>query len=578
MIHSLHTLMRKYVDKKIYIWDIERDSICLFMKVAFRGINISGFVTSQEVYVGEMYMNRPVVALKQVKKEKDSIILLHDSVPKKIIKNLPIDKTVYWKNVQEIDEKLRQKKIIIYGVGKKAAQLDEKLAGEGIIAELYCVTKGDPAVQKFRGKKVITVDELKEYEEYALLIATDVPRYRMEILYDFCGEIYMDVEGFVDCDDRTNLIQSIDLAIKKFRKIYFYGQKNKVAELLEKCLNIYGIEIDGYVYEKADEEQRIQNIYELAYEGVRDKLVIITEEIPEYIVAARENIEFAGFSLGEENYTGVQWHTRAKEMLLSEWQVRSDPLLGWSVYYPQDKPGWKIYGKEEKDRVRILVLGGSTSSEEYSPPNWVSKLYNKLNKNVKTTIYNGAHPGNDIVDEILRLLRDGYILQPQIVISMSGINNCYRKESVNQFNEERLIDWVKFLSPDREYYSGVDTDESQYFFWSRNMRLLNLISNYYGARFFGFLQPIDSTMSQMTLRERSLYADTKNKLFCDDFRKSANDKDGYINLLHLLQHQDGMTFDGCHYTEEAHEIIASKVYEIIMPTVQTLFFGGGLNK
>lgn len=577
MINAIRTLMAKYRNRKIYIWDIERESICLFIKMAFRRVNIAGFVTLQEEFVGEMYMNCPILALDTVMQDEESIIVLYDTVPKEMIKRMPEDKIVVWSQAQEINEDLHLSKAAIYGVGNAAMKLYEDLAEEGVIAEVSCVARKEDLARGLKGKRAITVDELCDYQEYALLIPSETVQRKMEPLErlsGFGGEIYVDIENYIDCTDQTNLIQNIDLAIKRFAEIYFYGKRNLLTEFVAEILCEYGIQIKGYVYDIEDRKNRIQNLYELVYEkGVENKLIIIVEETPEEIVEAREYIEFAGFSLERENYTGIQWYTRAKEIMLSEWQTRTDPMVGWSVFYPQDKPGWKIYGKEEEG-IRILVLGGSTSSEEYHSENWISKLYYKLNKRgIKTTIYNGAHPGNDIVDEILRLLRDGYVLRPQIVISMSGINNCHRKESTSQFNEERLIDWVKVIAPDQRYCSGLDSDESLYTFWSRNIRLLKLISNYYGAQFFGFLQPINAVMPQMTLRERSLYADSINDSIYQDFRESANDENGYINILQLLEHHDGVIFDGCHYTETAHEMIASKVYDAIMPAIQRILRG-----
>lgn len=90
-------------------------------------------------------------------------------------------------------------------------------------------------------------------------------------------------------------------------------------------------------------------------------------------------------------------------------------MVGYSIIYPQGKLGWEVYSEEKEDDINIMVLGGSTSAETWHPENWVSKLYYKLRQNnIKTTIYNGAHEGNSIVEELLRLLRDGSVLKPQL--------------------------------------------------------------------------------------------------------------------------------------------------------------------
>lgn len=515
MIYAYDTLKKEYRDKKIYVWDMNWDSVALFMMLAFRRIDVCGFVDAKEEYISEMYMNRPVVPLVQAAQEEGAVILIADAVPKSTVQTLPDDRAVYWKDACGIDELLREKKIIVYGTGIGADQLAEELKKENISIDLYCVTKREGEGQH-AGKKVIEAAELGQYSDYAVLIGIRQPRFRWEILKslrDFQGQVYLEMEnklgqpqvGVLDIYN-IMLMQSVDLAIKRQRKIYLYGEKDLIAGLIEDALNIYGVHISGYVSGKADRQKNIQSIYDLAYDGVEDKLIIINEEFPENLLRAREDVELAGFSLEEENYTALQGYKFSKEQMLSKLPEYPDPLVGGSVFYKQGRPGWKVYGREEEGRVRIMVLGGSTSSEIYHPENWISKLYYKLSKNgIKATIYNGAHPGNDIVSEMLRFLRDAHILKPQIVISMSGVNNILYKQASNQFNEKRLIEWIRTLSPQDQYCSGVYDDEPLYSFWSRNVKLLNLICEFYGAKLFGFLQPINILMEHMSLREKSVF-------------------------------------------------------------------------
>ena len=457
MLEAIYTLKNKYKAKKIYIWNINRDSVMLFTEVAFRRIDVQGFITIQEEYVGETFMNRPILALKQLEYEEESIILVADEVKKHTFLRLPDDKMIYWSDALELNEELRRRKIIIYGTGWGAGQLCNTLDDEGLIAGLYCVTKKNNARQKYKGKNVIEVTDLEKYQDYAVVISVVTGQYRQEImetLLDFHGQVF--VEHIISelVIEHINLFQNIDYAIKRNKKIYIYSEKNILSELLEKVLNIYGVRINGYVGEMKDEEHDIANLYDLALDGTEDKLVIINEECEEYMVAARESIEFAGFSLEKKNYTGLQWYARAKEHLLGKMPDFCDTLVGFNKIFVEEKPGtklygkpgWKIYGKEEDDRVKIMVLGGSTSSEVYHPENWISKLYYKLAKdNIKAVIYNGAYEGNDIVSEMLRLLRDIYVLHPQIVISMSGDNNTRYKESTSLFNEEYMIDIILFF-------------------------------------------------------------------------------------------------------------------------------------
>lgn len=115
-----------------------------------------------------------------------------------------------------------------------------------------------------------------------------------------------------------------------------------------------------------------------------------------------------------------------------------------------------------------------------------------------------------------------------------------------------------------EFYSGAYRAESLYSFWDRNMKVLRHIAEFYGASFFGFLHPMNITMAHMDLRERSLFESERHIIGAKEFCEFANDESGYINLMRLFEHREGMFLDMCHYTDKAQAIIADKVYDTIV--------------
>lgn len=261
MICALYTLMNKYKNKRVYIWNVNRHSMIIFTRAIFRKINVQGFVALQNQYIGELYMNRPVIGVERIQ-EEDCVVIVADEVPKSVINVLPDSKVVYWSDSLEFNDELRYKRSIIYGIGWGADELHKK----GIITELYCVTQKEHASQTYKGKKVIDITELEKYPDYAVIISVTTSKYKWEILEtlsDFQGDVYL--ESLMEEWDimHVNLIQNLDIAVKNNWEIYLYSKKNLVAQLIEEALNIYSVEISGHVYEIEQKEKSIECIYKL---------------------------------------------------------------------------------------------------------------------------------------------------------------------------------------------------------------------------------------------------------------------------------------------------------------------------
>lgn len=327
------------------------------------------------------------------------------------------------------------------------------LSKNEIDINLYCVTQNDRNISKYRGKPIIEAAELNHYRDSAVIISVLKTRYIgeiLEVLEEFQGYIYLEyIISSVNALLR-NLFQSIDIAIKAKKKIFLYSKRNRFSKLIEDVFSIYGIRVDGYVYDKADKENRIKSIFEVAIQSVENKLIVINEQIPERLFIARDTIEKAGFSLEKYNYTGVQWYTRAKNL---------DDGLNRSMY--------RVYGEEGKEKnIKIMVLGNSCLSELFNIENWVSKLYYKLvSLGIGITIYNGAHSGDDISQEYLELLRKGNILRPDIVISMSGVNDIGLVG-----NRELYLNGTSYNELDGYYR------ESSFLTWCRLMKSLKILA------------------------------------------------------------------------------------------------------
>ena len=245
MICPLYTLKPEYRNKKKYIWNINRTSMVLFTKIAFMRIDIQGFIAVEEEYVGETYMNRPVISDRQMEHVADVIVFVSDDVPKERINGILRDRVVYWSKALCFNEELKNERIIIYGTGYGAGQIEERLDRIGTTAELYCVTKREgPA--RHKGKRLIGASELHYHEECAVVVSVKSEKDRKEILgtlAGFHGKVY--VERIIDevAFLHLNLFQYLDLAVKNQREIYLYGNRTNLALLVEEIFHIYGIKL-----------------------------------------------------------------------------------------------------------------------------------------------------------------------------------------------------------------------------------------------------------------------------------------------------------------------------------------------
>lgn len=112
MIHALYILKEELWNKKIYIWNINRDSVIYFTKAMFSGINIQGFVTLQKEYAGEKFFNRPIIYAEQIKLDQDDVVLVADGVSENIKNEIQAGQVIYWSDALAINPELYQKRLL----------------------------------------------------------------------------------------------------------------------------------------------------------------------------------------------------------------------------------------------------------------------------------------------------------------------------------------------------------------------------------------------------------------------------------------------------------------------------------
>ncbi|KAI4450852.1 hypothetical protein C823_005389 [Eubacterium plexicaudatum ASF492] len=273
-------------------------------------------------------------------------------------------------------------------------------------------------------------------------------------------------------------------------------------------------------------------------------------------------LDSLGFGLERLDYTATNWCTCRADW--SAHVIKRDILLDRGIYVNEKYPGYDVYGDEDLAKVKIMILGGSTStSNVYRTISWVEFFYKRLSEaGYDPVIYNGAMCSYGIVDEYIRMIRDIEPLRPDFVISFSGVNNTSERKVVNQFNT-----WLgdAKVSGSRDMISGIKSSESLFDFWYRVSKIIKLTAEYHGARVYNFLQPMNCTDESYDLIQTGMFELTEHKSHIEDYKiRASGDTDPfYINLLSMFEGKKQVYIDMCHYSTEANRLIAERVFETI---------------
>jgi len=178
---------------------------------------------------------------------------------------------------------------------------------------------------------------------------------------------------------------------------------------------------------------------------------------------------------------------------------------GFAIYKPAAQP---------IDRPIILTLGGSTTDPLEHETSWPEELARLLvEEGSACTVINGATEGYSSSQELLKLIRDGLELEPDLVISYSGVNDRgaygalphpmvhrYQRYVLDRLTQSppspllpNTIALLRSLGRGDEggsgYTLGLETERSLADWYLRNLSLMNAVSTAADAEFIGVTQP-----------------------------------------------------------------------------------------
>jgi hypothetical protein len=274
-----------------------------------------------------------------------------------------------------------------------------------------------------------------------------------------------------------------------------------------------------------------------------------------------------------------------------------DPLCGWAMSNESIAAmGYDTLNNCEVLRskgafpvnpIKILITGGSTSDIALHKDNWPIQLQQILSENqINAVIYAGGVGGYSSGQELLKLLRDGLAIDPDIHISYAGANEAgdggyvstyehsfyqtaYRQNFTTPIMPSTVYLLKKLL---RLNYSGLSIKQATliqpYDFWRQNMQVMSAIAMKQKHRFFGVLQPV-FVMSKIEQQKGGdvdpggygkeyLNYYPKARLYISQTDSSLID---FTSIFDTIQGQ--VYIDDCHINEPYQRVVALNIFNVL---------------
>ncbi|SFQ11587.1 hypothetical protein SAMN04487928_11945 [Butyrivibrio proteoclasticus] len=561
MLRLLHDVDEKYKKKHIYIWHTNKESLDVLAKLVLSRIKVVGFVTEESEYVGKTILCIPVFSLNECINDPQCVVIVNEFY-KSVLKYKDTICIVQLKDIYSF--RLSGKKVHIFGAGDYSDIVLRQLNLNNVDIDSYIVSSDNE--KKIKNDKMVNVYKRENYSEDDVIVIGVKKEEALseiyEVLDDCICDIYTDIIWTDAGIHNGNLMLVIEKALKEERKVYLCANNSIHSQYIKAVFEEFGIVMNQI---NVEGDCGISSIWDV--DEIKDSTVIVDEFDKQRRWYFLEILYSLGFKLKDLNFAAIQEYTLGKDFFNGKIRYVADPLISYSyVFHDTTNSLWSICGDENDSSYKIMVLGGSTTHDGYySIKSWARRLWERLNnKNKKCTFYIGAQSGAKVADELFILLRDGYYIKPDLVISFSGTNDMLDTD-LNRFNEWRWYEFLRNEMEEKEINTGLVRDEGAYHYWKRIQKIIKDYSESIGAKYLGILQPNNFYMENMSLSEkmmfeREIYLESSK----DFFIKSQNDMEMILNLFSIFHHVNGMYIDFCHYSEDGVDRILDSVEEKVL--------------
>lgn len=270
-----------------------------------------------------------------------------------------------------------------------------------------------------------------------------------------------------------------------------------------------------------------------------------------------------------------------------------DPLLGYSM--PEKEIHAMGYETEHhsivlrsplknKSRVKIFITGGSTTDIALNHQNWPKHLSRLLEQQgICADLYVGAVGGYNSGQELLKLIRDGLKIQPDIYISYSGANETSPQSYTHEYEYDLQNQMIQKTNTGTFLPNTVlavkkklglqpltlleQTHQVDSSFWYTNMSSMHALAVENKAAFIGILQPVLGSGRHVQPLEmerwkgdvawfRQFYPVLQTSI--QQHPDYLYDLSGVFDSIH-----EKVFVDDCHLTDTYQPFMAQKIFTLL---------------
>lgn len=368
---------------------------------------------------------------------------------------------------------------------------------------------------------------------------------------------------------------------RQYKMILYADEKYR--KQVRKILKLVDVDLAYEVSEDGADD--CCQIYDLLYEDI-DKIMIIVAK--DDFFKAQKTLSEVGLRMGV-NYKNIERFSKESNLL----PYYYDPVMGYNLETKEkDTAGFCIFGDKEKAELRILTLGGSTTDASiYSFKSWSECLHELLNeKGISNVVMCGGVAGYASSEELFKLIRDGFSLNPDIILNYSGVNdmqveeehpyiNFYMRQICQHLIQKRNMNGLNFDSHSFGVSYGINGFDNGELsekcnFWVQNQKMIHAICNMRNIKHISFLQPaLFNGAKPLSYREQSyrsnlVYVGVKRehkesyayrtKNFARIIKETIQEYEWIVDLTEIFDTED-IYIDYAHVNERGNRVIAEHI-------------------